>query len=197
MEAADRAVNRHYARPAVYGRIQRLLQNQDDLDALTRRRLQRLARAYRAKQAPLEILDRITSAEAAVQETYSTFRARFEGRAVQDNELEDILRVSTDSARAHAAWEARKQIGPVVSDELRRLAHLRNDAGRAIGFADYWHAQLLLDELDPERLVGTLDQVEAATRAPFMAMKADLDGHLARRFNVSVAELRPWHYADP
>jgi peptidyl-dipeptidase A len=197
MEAADRAVNRHYSRPTVYRRIQYLLKPGADLDRLTRRRLGRLDRAYHAKQAPIEILNQITSAEAAVQETYSTFRAQFDDHAASDNELEDILRTSTDSARVHAAWEARKQIGAVVADDVRRLAHLRNAAGRAMGFADYWHAQLLLDELDPDRLVRTLEEVDAATREPFRAMKAELDRHLGRRFKIRKAELRPWHYADP
>src|SRR5438132_7707609 len=64
MESADRAVNRHYSRPPVHQRLCRLLQAKE-LDALTRRRLQRLELAYRSKQAPVAILDRITSAEAA------------------------------------------------------------------------------------------------------------------------------------
>src|SRR5437588_595311 len=82
-------------------------------DATTQRRLHRLELAYRAKQAPVDMLDRITSAEAAMQETYSTFRAQFDGHAASDNELEDILRNSTNSVRVQAAWEARKQIGSV------------------------------------------------------------------------------------
>jgi peptidyl-dipeptidase A len=196
MEAADRAVNRHYSRPAAYRRVQRLL-DAGDLGALTRRRLERLRLAYRAKQAPVDILDRITSAEAAIQEAYSTFRAQFDAHAASDNELEDILRTSVDSARVQAAWEARKQIGSVVAEDLRKLAHLRNEAARAIGFPDYWHAQLALDELDPEGLVQTLDEVDSRTRQSFTAMKADLDRHLAPRFHIATRDLRPWHYADP
>ena len=196
MEAADRAVNRHFARPAMLRRIERLLASAD-LDSLTQRRLSRLGLAYRAKQAPIDILDRITSAEADVQATYSTFRAEFEGRAVSDNELEDILRTAIDSQRVQAAWEARKQIGGVVADRLRALARLRNQAARAMGFADYWHAQLELDELDPRELIQTLAAVDRATQNPFGAMKEDLDQHLARRFNIGQRDLRPWHYADP
>ena len=196
MESADRAVNRHYSRSAAYRRLVRLA-NAHELDALTRRRLDRLGLAYRSKQAPVEILDRITRAEAQMQETYSIFRAQFDGHSATDNELEDVLRASTDSGRVRAAWEARKQIGPVVADDLRQLAHLRNAAARAVGFPDYWHAQLLLDELDPGRLAETLAQVEAETRQPFQAMKADLDQHLAKRFGVDARDLRPWHYGDP
>src|SRR5262249_31140464 len=150
------------------------------LDVVTRRRLDRLRRAYLAKQAPVEILDRITSAEGEIQETYSTFRAQFDGRTFTDNELEDVLRTALDSARVKDAWEARKQIGPVVADDLRTLARLRNEAAQAIGFPDYWHAQLLLDELDPERIIATLGAVDEQTGRPFRAMKADLDRHLSK-----------------
>jgi len=196
MERADRAVNRHYSRTAAYQRLLRLLESAET-DPLTRRRLQRQLLAYRSKQAPIEMLDRITRAEADVQETYSTFRAQLDGHPASDNELEDVLRASRDSDRVKATWEARKQIGPVVADDLRRLAHLRNEAARAIGFPDFWHAQLLLDELDPESLIHTLEQVESATRQPFESMKAGLDRHLAERFNVGEGDLRPWHYGDP
>ena len=196
MESADRAVNRHYSRPKPYQRLLRLLEY-TGLDALTTRRLFRLQLAYRSKQAPVEILDRITRAEAQVQETYSTFRAQFDGHSATDNELEDLLRASRDSERVKAAWEARKQIGPVVADALRQLARLRNEAARAIGFADFWQAQLLLDELEPDRLLHTLNAVDTSTRKPFAAMKADLDRHLAQRFNLAQLDLRPWHYGDP
>lgn len=196
MQAAERAVNRHYAQPATFNRLQHLV-DANGADALTVRRLQRLRRAYQAKQAPVEILDRITSAEGGIQERYSTFRAQFDGHSTTDNELENILRTAHETPRVREAWEARKQIGPAVADDLRRLAHLRNESARAIGFGDYWHAQLSLEELDPEALLEMLDKVEIATNAPFAAMKADLDRHLARRFGVKVGSLRPWHYADP
>jgi peptidyl-dipeptidase A len=196
MEMADRAVNRHYSRPAPFRRLERLAQSAD-LDPLTRRRLQRVRLAYQSKQVPVEMLDCISKAETAIQEAYSTFRARFDGRSATDNELEQVLRTSPDTPRVKDAWEARKQIGPVVAEDLLHLAHLRNDAARAIGFADFWHAQLSLDELDPGQLVTILDEVEAATRTPFRAMKADLDRHLSERFGVRAKQLRPWHYADP
>jgi peptidyl-dipeptidase A len=196
MERAEKAINSHYAQASTYRQIVRLLEP-SDLDALTRRRLHRLRLTYQSKQAPVEILDRITTAEARIQETYSTFRAEFDGHPASDNELEDVLRTTTDSARAEEAWQARKQIGGVVADELRAIAELRNEAARAIGFADYWHSQLLLDELDPDRLIKTLEQVETQTRKPFQAMKRDLDAKLAARFRVQPADLRPWHYGDP
>src|SRR3982074_1209126 len=59
MERAHRAVNRHYSRPATYQRLVRL-SGAAELDRLTRRRMERLQRAYQSKQAPVEMLNRIT-----------------------------------------------------------------------------------------------------------------------------------------
>ena len=97
------------------------------------------------------MLDRITDAEADVQEKYSTFRAEFDGHAATDNELEDVLRTATDTVACEAGLGGSQTDRPGRRDDLRKLAHLRNEAARPIGFADYWHAQLLLDELDPEQ----------------------------------------------
>lgn len=196
MERADRVINRHYSRPGTFRRIARLAEA-EDLDPLTRRRVQRLKLGYQSKQAPVDMLNRITAAEARIAETYSTFRAQFDSQEVTDNQLEEVLRTSEKSERVQQAWDARKQIGSVVADDLRRLAELRNEAARAIGFQDFWHAQLLLDELDPDRLLATLEDVDKKTQAPFRAMKSDLDSRLVDRFDVPTEMLRPWHYSDP
>lgn len=196
MEAAERAINRHYSRAAPYQQVTRLLST-SGLDPLLHRRLQRLQNAYRGMQAPRDLLDRMTALSAHVQEAYSTFRGVFEGQPCSDNVLEDVLRTTTDNARARAAWEARKQIGPAVADDVRRLAELRNEAARAVGFPDFWHQQLTLEELDPARLLATLEEVDRQTAAPFRAMKRELDQHLAERFGVAPADLRPWHYGNP
>src|SRR5579859_1823492 len=171
MESAERAVNRHYARPQTYQRLVRLADG-PDLDALTRRRLQRLRKRYWSKQAPVEMLDRITRAESAVQETYSTFRAQFDGHSATDNELEEVLRTARESPRLQTAWEARKQIGPVVADDLRRLAHLRNDAARAIGFADFWQAQLLAKPIARAASLRARDRFRRLLAGPVVARRA-------------------------
>ncbi len=196
MEAADRAVNRHYSRPRPFQRLGRLV-HQPSLDRLTRRRLERLYRAYQGMQTPRDLLDRITTLSAQLQEKYATFRGTFEGGQRSDNELEDVLRDSTDSDRVRAAWEARKQIGAAVAADVRQLAELRNEAAQTAGFATFWHQQLLLDELDPDRLVQTLEAVDRATAPSFEAMKADLDARLADRFGIAPKDLRSWHYGDP
>jgi len=44
--------------------------------------------------------------------------------------------------------------------------------------------QLRLGEQDPARIAALFDEVDRAIAAPFAAMKAKLDGRLARRFAI-------------
>ena len=57
--------------------------------------------------------------------------------------------------------------------------------------------QLALAELSQEQVLKLFDELDALTREPFHAAKAEIDAALARQCGVSVDELRPWHYHDP
>jgi len=107
------------------------------------------------------------------------------------------LRTSDDSSERRAAWEAAKQVGAEVADQVRELVAVRNEGARTLGYRDHFELALATGELDEARLFATLDEVDRATAAPFAEWKAALDVRSAERFGVSVNELRPWHYDDP
>ena len=46
-------------------------------------------------------------------------------------------------------------------------------------------------------MLKLFDELDALTRGPFHAAKAEIDAALARKCGVKVEELRPWHYHDP
>jgi len=114
-----------------------------------------------------------------------------------ENEVHDILRTSKDSAQRRAAWEASKAVGPILAPDLLKLAHLRNRAARQLGFKDFHVMQLALAEQSQEQVLKLFDELDALTREPFHAAKAEIDAALARQCGVGVGELRPWHYHDP
>jgi peptidyl-dipeptidase A len=107
-----------------------------------------------------------------------------------------VLHEENDSAKRQAAWEASKEIGPLVADSIRRLAELRNDGARRIGYPDFHRMSLTLNEIDPDWLFGLLDDLAHKTEEPFRQAKVELDAELSARFDVPVAELMPWHYGD-
>ena len=66
-----------------------------------------------------------------------------------------------------------------------------------LGYRDHFALALATGELDDQRLVATLDEVDRATAAPFDEWKARLDTTLSERFGCDPADLRPWHLDDP
>lgn len=166
-------------------------------DPLVRRQLDALHDQFLPQQVPADLRAEIVELEAAVDSTFNAFRGRIDGQPVDNNEISEILRTSTDADDRRRAWEAAKQVGAEVAGSVRELARLRNRAARHLGHRDHFALALATGEMDEARLFATLDEVERATSEPFTTWKAELDAALAIRFGCAVDGLRPWHYDDP
>ncbi len=166
-------------------------------DPLLQRQLKLLVDAFRARQLAPEMIQRQVALEKTLEATFTNYRAQLDGEAVSDNQILEVLVGSDDSARRRRAWEASKQVGEKVEADLLELVRLRNEGARQLGFSNYYSMGLELDELDEAELFALLDELEKGTQPLWDAYKADLDARLAKRFGVPVAELSPWHYADP
>jgi peptidyl-dipeptidase A len=169
----------------------------DRFDPSIARQLDVLHDAFAPHQVPADLRQRLVGLEVAVETKFNTFRGEMDGRRVDDNAIAEVLRTSDNSRERRAAWEAAKQVGAEVADQVRELARLRNEAARALGYRDHFALALATSELDEARLFATLDEVDRATAEPFMRWKERLDAALAERFGCEVADLRPWHLDDP
>ncbi|HYI75042.1 MAG TPA: M2 family metallopeptidase [Gaiellaceae bacterium] len=161
------------------------------------RQLDLLRNAMLTRQLPDALRARIIEIESSVDLRFSRHRGVVGGVEVGDTEIKRILRGSDDTAEREEAWEASKTVGAEVADDVRELARLRNEAARGLGYRDWFALSLSTDELDEQKLIDTLADCDRATVEPFTRWKGALDEKLAARFGCSVADLRPWHYADP
>lgn len=166
-------------------------------DPLLKRQVELLYLTFLPNQLPEELLQQMTDLSNEIEQTFNSHRAQFEGAEASDNDLREVLQEETDSARRQAAWEALKQIGPVVADKVRALARLRNQAAQSVGYADYWQMMMTAQEMPPDEIVALFEQVYELTEEPYTTQKAALDATLAARYGVTVEGLRPWHCADP
>jgi peptidyl-dipeptidase A len=162
----------------------------------TRRALEQASLDMLANQIPEGDRAELVALQAKVEHAFSTVRGRVGDRELANNELERVLATSDDGAERRAAWEAGKQVGAVVADDVLALVELRNRVARERGHRDWFAFALATGDIDEPWLERMLDEVEAATREPFLAAKADLDARLAARFGVAPDELFPWHYGD-
>lgn len=160
------------------------------------RQLRLIHLAAAREQQDEDSIERITELEARVREAHYTFRAVVDGERRTDNQLEEILRKSRDSAQVEQAWKASKEIGRVIADDIRQLAVLRNSAAVKQGFRDHFEKSLLLEEIVEDDLLALFAALDQATSGPFAELKSDLDERRAERFGVPVENLQPWHYHD-
>jgi peptidyl-dipeptidase A len=163
----------------------------------TARELAMLHDAMLPHQLPVDLLRALVDLETAVDARFTAYRADLNGVRVDDNTLLEILRTSDDSDERQAAWEAGKQIGAEVADDVRALARLRNEGARALGYRDHFALALATSDLDEPRLFATLEEVDRLTAEPFRRWKDALDERLAARFDVDRDALAPWHLDDP
>ena len=161
-----------------------------------RRALEQAQLDLLANQIPEADRAELVALQTRVEHAFSSVRGRMGDREVPNNELERVLADSGDPAERQAAWEAGKQIGAVVADDVLALVELRNRIARERGYRDWFAFALATGDIDEAWLEATLAEVEAATREPFGTVKAELDGRLSARFGVPAESLRPWHYGD-
>jgi peptidyl-dipeptidase A len=163
-------------------------------DPILRRQLEVLRLSLTGNQMNESQRALLVDLSSAVEGDFATFRPEVDGRKVSDNEIEEILKRSSDEGLRRRAWLGSKEIGGRVAERVREMARTRNEVARRLGWSDYFRMSLELQELPEAWLFDLLDELEELTDRPFRRWKADLDASLARRFGTG--PIRPWHYAD-
>ncbi len=192
-----RVVDALYDDPVAATRVQEWCRTLRDEDPILVRQLILLERCFEGSKSDATVRADIIAREAALQQTYDSFRGDIEGNSVSNTEIEEILQRSDDSAERQKAWEAFSSVGAAVRDEVIELVQRRNSQATELGYRDYYSWKIAAQELDESELFATLSRLEKLTRTPFKARKAVVDSALAQRFGVESEDLMPWHYADP
>ncbi len=166
-------------------------------DKVTKRAIDIVYLQILEKQVDKVLLDKMVALSNAVEKKFGNFRAKVDGKEIDDAEVRKVLKTSTLSERRKEVYEASKEVGKVVEPELKQLVALRNQAAKKLGFANFHAMTLYLNEQNGPDLIKLFDQLDELTREPFKKAKAEIDVKLAQNCGVKVEELLPWHYHDP
>jgi peptidyl-dipeptidase A len=197
---AQNRIDEALANPDVFKDLKQIKQLKDkgDIDdPIAARAIDILYLTYLEKQVDPALLKEMVKKSNAVEKAFTNFRAKVDGKELPDSEVRKVLKNSKDSERRRAVWEASKAVGGVLEADLKELVRLRNQAAVQLGFKNYHALQLFLNEQNGDDLLKLFDELDALTREPFRVAKAEIDANLAANCNISVDELRPWHYHDP
>ena len=120
---------------------------EDVHEPILRRQLEVLRLSLTGNQMSDQEREQVVELATAVESDFASHRAVVDGERYSDNEIEEILKASNDVDFRRRVWTASKGIGHVVSERVRELVRVRNNAARNMGFADFYQMELDLQEL--------------------------------------------------
>jgi len=165
-------------------------------DPLQMRELDVIYLGFLPNQLDEKRLEEMVRLQSEIEKKFNTFRAVVDGRPMSDNELEEVLRDSTDSAQLEKCWKASKEIGRSVSPDIIKLVKLRNAAAKELGFASFHDMQLVAGEQDPAEISRLFDELDRLSRDGFVRAKDEIDTYLAARCKITKDQMAPWHYQN-
>jgi peptidyl-dipeptidase A len=197
-KAADLQVelSKIFANKEDFAKLKKIKESNLITDEIQKRQLEKLYLAYQGNQIDEEKLEAIIKLQTEIEQKYSTFRAEVNGKKLSDNQVEEVLKNSTNSVELEKTWLAHKAIGNVVVDDVLKLVKMRNEIASELGFKNYHQMSLKLSEQDPDEIEKLFDELDKLTSPTFVQLKNDIDNHLSTRLNLPKENLMPWHYQN-
>jgi len=165
-------------------------------EPLLKRQLDIIYDSYLKNQIPILQMEAMVKLQTRIEQKFNTFRAQVDGKTMTDNDIEQVLRTSSDSLQLEKVWKASKEIGRLVAPDILQLVKLRNAAAKQLGFANFQQMQLKLGEQDPQTIESLFDELDVLTRDGFVDLKKTIDEFLAARCGLEMEQLKPWHYQN-
>ena len=173
-------------------RIRGYLANRAALTPIQVRRLE--AMLYNAGSSPQTVADVVRqriAAEAAQTEKLYGYTFLVDGKAVTPNQIDSILRVSTNPAERRKVWESSKAVGPTLRGGLLQLRDLRNRVVQGLGYNDFFTYQVSDYGMTPDEMLAMNDNLIRQLRPLYRELHTWARHELARRYNVPVPEMLP------
>lgn len=191
---ANKKFSKFFSDKETFSELKKIKERGNIKDPILARELEILYDTYLSKQADSSILNAIIEKESLIEQKYATFRATYDGRLLNDNDVEYILKTSRNNKELEGVWNAHKKIGTEVSEDILEVVRLRNRLAVGLGFRDYYDMSLTLSGATPEEVYALLDEVDSLTRESFAEVKKEMDKTFAKRYGVSEKNLMPWHF---
>ncbi|HWR99016.1 MAG TPA: M2 family metallopeptidase, partial [Prolixibacteraceae bacterium] len=195
-EKAAFEFDQYYTDKKAFATLKEIKESNTIKDPLLLRQLELIYDSYLGKQVDTSLIAQRLKMETEINKKYLNFRVKVNDKELSDNQVEDILKNSRSGTELQAAWEAHKQLGPVVAEEIISLVRQRNLIAHNLGFSNFHEMSLKLSGQDPAEVTATFDELDNLTKSNFAQLKGDIDAYFSKRYGISAEELKPWHYQN-
>ncbi|WP_078381116.1 M2 family metallopeptidase [Sutcliffiella halmapala] len=186
----------YYSDASRYEEVKSLLE-QGNLTFEQKRQLEILETEMKENQLSKETIEELATMSSELNYLFNTYMPEVDGKKLSANDIRDTLVNSTDNLEREKAWKASKEVGAIVSSKLLELIKKRNESAQILGYDNYYQMAFANQELDLEEIFSIFAKLVEQSDDTFRELKGELDSSLAKKYNVSSSELRPWHYVDP
>ena len=189
-------INKLYSDKNLFQQFKDFKESGEITDDIKERELQLIYDKFAGNQFDENLHKEIIKLSTKIEKVYSTFRAEVNGVKVTDNEINDILKSSTDTLKLKTTWCESKKVGKVVAKDLIELVKLRNKSANDLGYENYHDMSLKLNEQNSIALDKLFDELDILTKKSFAELKAEIDSQLSVKFKIDKRELMPRHYGN-
>ncbi len=190
--AAVQAVDQVVGAPTIITEVTRLLDKRDGIDDIRVRQLEKVR--LRAAEAP-GTLPEVVKARAEAEGRQSAtldgfvFSVKKPDGTTENpsaNDIDRVLRGSTDLKERELYWTASKAIGEPLRDGILRLRDLRNQVAREMGFDDFFALQVADYGMTVPEMIALCDQFVAEIKPLYEQLHLWAKHRLAERYGADV-----------
>lgn len=122
------------------------------------------------------------------------FEYKYKGKAVTANEIDALLKESTNLNDRLAAWTTSKEVGKTLKEGLIQLRQLRNDCVKPLGYSDYFSYQVSEYEMSAEEMLQECKSMIKELWPLYRELHTWARYSLADKYKQPVPDLLPAHW---
>jgi peptidyl-dipeptidase A len=192
---ANEALARFVGSNENIAQIRGYLRDRNGLSPLQVRQLEVMLYLAAEKPEPAaEVVARRIAAEAGQTEKLYGFQFKLKGKPVTTNAIDESLRTSRKLPARLAAWQASKEVGPVLKPGILALRDLRNQVVGSLGYPDYFSYQVSDYGMTADEMLRLNDDLNRELRPLYRELHTWARHELARRYGVPVPDQLPAHW---
>ena len=196
-EAAGKAYAAFNGNPAVIREARELLGHSAELNPLTVRELnQVLLNAGEGPMTNPSLVERRIQSETRQASFLNSFQFKLDGNPITANEIDNLLSSSNDLAKRKAVWEASKEIGPALRENLMVLRDLRNGVAGELNYPNYFALQVAGYGMTTDEMVKMNDQFMHDLRPLYLQLHTWAKYKLAEKYHQPVPNKIPAHWLN-
>ncbi|MEO7724304.1 MAG: M2 family metallopeptidase [Chthoniobacterales bacterium] len=196
-EAASRAYAAFNGNPAVIKEARELLTHSADLAPLSVRELKQVL--LNAAEGPMTnpfLVERRIQSETRQSSFLNSFQFKLDGKPITANEIDNLLSSSTDLKERKAVWEASKEIGKTLKENLMILRDLRNGVAGEMNYPDYFTLEVAPYGMTTDEMLKMNEQFMQDLRPLYLQLHTWVKYKLAEKYKQPVPDKIPAHWLN-